>query len=197
MTIVRRSTRTSCWMPGTMMNMPGPLTRQKRPSRNTTARSYSRRILIEDTSNMMRMTARIPPNPIPNAMSGSFFLRRRLERHDVEHEAAATGDANVLSAPERHRAHHPPSLAVDARPALVCRVVEHDADAADQLLVAAHDRTAPRAQREAADENDEQRGDRGEPADQPERDAEARHIGVDQHHRADHEGDHAADAQRP
>ena len=41
-TTVRRSTRTICWMAGTMMTSPGPFTRQKRPSRNTTPRSYSR-----------------------------------------------------------------------------------------------------------------------------------------------------------
>src|SRR5215475_3299044 len=194
--MVRKSTRTICWIPGTIRNMPGPLTRQKRPSRKTTARSYSRRILIEETSRMISAKITMVPNPIPKPMAGSLFLRRTLERRDGEHETAAASDAYVLSAPERHGALDAPLLAMDARPALALRVVEHDADAADQLLVAADDGAPPRPKREAADEDDEHRGDGREPSDQPERNAESRHVGVDQHHRADDEGDHPAHAER-
>jgi hypothetical protein len=55
-TRVRRSTRTACWMPGMITISPGPKTRWKRPRKNTTARSYSRRILIDIASTMTRRT---------------------------------------------------------------------------------------------------------------------------------------------
>ncbi|MCY1212827.1 hypothetical protein D9M72_245760 [compost metagenome] len=41
-TTVRRSTLTICCTAGISSTRPGPLTRQKRPSMNTTPRSYSR-----------------------------------------------------------------------------------------------------------------------------------------------------------
>src|SRR3990170_1673905 len=47
-TTMRRSTRTICITPGITMIRPGPLTFQKRPSRNTTPRSYSRRMRNEE-----------------------------------------------------------------------------------------------------------------------------------------------------
>ena len=46
MTMVRMSTRSMVCSTGIRKIRPGPLTFQKRPSWNTTARSYSRRILI-------------------------------------------------------------------------------------------------------------------------------------------------------
>ena len=45
-TCVRRSTRTICCRNGASSTRPGPLTWLKRPSVKTTARSYSRRILM-------------------------------------------------------------------------------------------------------------------------------------------------------
>ena len=50
-TTMRRSTRTICCTPGISTTSPGPLTRQKRPSVKTTARSYSRRMRKADAAN--------------------------------------------------------------------------------------------------------------------------------------------------
>ncbi|MNL53472.1 hypothetical protein D3C87_1767220 [compost metagenome] len=43
-TLMRWSTRTICWITGTIRIRPGPLTPVKRPSVKMTPRSYSRRI---------------------------------------------------------------------------------------------------------------------------------------------------------
>ena len=47
-TTVRRSTRTICWMHRDQQHQARPLDRQKRPSWNTTPRSYSRRMRSDD-----------------------------------------------------------------------------------------------------------------------------------------------------
>jgi hypothetical protein len=56
-TRMRRSTRTICCTPGMMKMMPGPNTRCTRPRKNTTARSYSRRILIVSAARMTSSTS--------------------------------------------------------------------------------------------------------------------------------------------
>ena len=56
-TITLRSTFTICCTTGMMMMRPGPLTPEKRPSVNTTPRSYSRRMRMAEARNMMMSTA--------------------------------------------------------------------------------------------------------------------------------------------
>ena len=85
---------------------------------------------------------------------------------------------------------------MDTRPALGLQVVERDADAADQRFVTADDRASPRLECKRRDKEHEQRGDRDQYGDQTDGNAEPRHLGVDQHHRADGEGDDPARAER-
>ena len=61
-------------------------------------------------------------------------------------------------------------------------------------LVAAHDWAPPRLERKRSDKENEQCGDRDQYGDQTDGNAEARHLGVDQHHRAYGEGDDSARA---
>src|SRR5579872_932663 len=67
MTTVRKSTRTICWKNGTSRIKPGPLTLEKRPSVNMTARSYSRMILIDAFATSKSTTIR--NNGISNPVS--------------------------------------------------------------------------------------------------------------------------------
>src|SRR5262245_42340120 len=124
-------------MAGTISTSPGPFTRQKRPSRNTTPRSYSRNIRTDATTSTAIISSNRPnPIPIPIALSP---LARVVERCHRKDEAVASRDAHGLAANERHRALHAPALAMDARPAFVREVVEQHAGAPDQLLAPSHD----------------------------------------------------------
>ena len=60
-TTVRRSTLTICWITGHTTISPGPFTIQKRPSWNTTPRSYSRRILSAHASSTMTRSRKPRP----------------------------------------------------------------------------------------------------------------------------------------
>src|SRR5574340_1497745 len=187
-TTVRRSTRTICWMPGMMITSPGPFTFQKRPSMNTTPRSYSRRMrMLATSSAMTRNTMVIPPN------SNMVIL---LVRFHVEDQVVAGAHAHAAAALERHVAADPPPLAVDVRPALVFHVRQNFAGGADQVLGAGHHRPCARLDCHGGDEEAEQRARQRHRDDQCPREAVARKIGVDQHHRADDEGDDAAQSQR-
>src|SRR5512139_283071 len=180
-TTVRRSTRTICWIPGMMITSPGPFTFQKRPSMNTTPRSYSRRMRRLEASSATMTNAMV--NPLNSNM---VILLVWL---DIEHEILA-------GALQRRAAAHPPLLAVDAGPALVFHVFEDFAGCADQFLGAGHHRPPARAQRQAGHEEAEQRARHRHRDDQSPRQAVAGQVGVDQHHRADHESGDAAQAER-
>src|SRR5918912_4503130 len=81
-TRVLRSTRTICWIGGTTKIRPGPFTLSKRPRKKTTARSYSRRILIDEMARSATST-RKPPTKYISLPLG----------FDVEHQALHAGDA--------------------------------------------------------------------------------------------------------
>src|SRR5512143_33747 len=115
-TTVRRSTRTICWMPGMMSTSPGPFTFQKRPSMNTTPRSYSRRMRrLDASSTTTRNRMVIPLN------SNMIVL---LVRFHIEDQVVPGAHPHRVAALQGHAAAHPPLLAVDARPAFVFHVVE-------------------------------------------------------------------------
>src|SRR5256885_11422158 len=94
-TRVRRSTRTICWIGGTTKIKPGPFTPPKRPRKNTTPRSYSRRILIDEMARSASRT-KMPPTKY---ISVPF-------RFDVEHEAVHGDDAQALAAAHGARRAH-------------------------------------------------------------------------------------------
>src|SRR5689334_4847176 len=125
-TIVRRSTRTACCSTGQTTIRPGPFTRQKRPSWNTTERSYSR-MMRNDQNTTIRTTTRMT---VPKLRANIFFqapcLAARLG-NDVELQAFDARDANALARLERRRAADAPGLAVHARPALALAVGDHHA----------------------------------------------------------------------
>ncbi|MDR9339550.1 hypothetical protein FEO97_05455 [Burkholderia multivorans] len=62
-TTVRRSIRTTCWTIGMISTSPGPLTFQNRPSMNTTPRSYSRKMRIDDAISTATNTIKTLPKP--------------------------------------------------------------------------------------------------------------------------------------
>src|SRR5512139_1042229 len=186
-TTVRRSTRTICWIPGMMITSPGPFTFQKRPSMNTTPRSYSRRMRRLEASSATMTNAMV--NPLNSNM---VILLVWL---DIEHEIVAGAHPHPAAALQRRAAAHPPLLAVDVGPALVFHVFQDFAGCADHFLGAGHHRPPARAQRQAGDEEAEQRARHRHRDDQRPRQAVAGQVGVDQHHRADHEGGDAAQAE--
>ena len=115
---------------------------------------------------------------------------------DRQHQIAARGYAHALSALDRYGAANAPLLAMNARPAFGFHVIERNADAPDQRFVAAHDRAPTCLERKRRNKENEQCGDRDQGDDQSAWNAESRHIGVDQHHRAYGKGDDSACAER-
>src|SRR3954451_12130399 len=143
-TRVLKSTRTICWIGGTTKISPGPFTPPKRPRKNTTPRSYSRRILIDEMARSTSSTTMPPTKYISVPL-----------RFDVQHEAVHGGDAQALAAAHRARRAHLPLLAAHPRPALAVEVAERLAARAEHLLAAAHDSLAAATQQHADDENQE------------------------------------------
>src|SRR5688572_2846543 len=169
------------------MISPGPFTLWKRPRKNITARSYSRRILIDEA---ISRTSTISA-PTAKYMSVSF-------RDDVENQPLHARDAQPLAAPHRTGRAHAPLLAAHARPALAGEILHGLAGRADHLLAPGHHR-APADLRQHAEHEYQETGARHrDPRDERVRDVEAGQLGlvVDQHDGAQHEGDDAADAER-
>src|SRR5512139_3232018 len=187
-TTVRRSTRTICWIPGMMITSPGPFTFQKRPSMNTTPRSYSRRMRRLEASSATMTNAMV--NPLNSNM---IIL---LVRFHLEDQVVAGAHPHHAAALQWHAAAHPPLLAVNACPALVFHVTQDLAAGTDQFLRTGHHRPPARAQRQTGDEEAEQGARHRHREDQRPRDAVTGEVGIDQHHRADDEGGDAAQAQR-
>src|SRR5512135_2479737 len=126
-TTVRRSTRTACWMIGTMMTSPGPLTCQKRPSVNTTPRSYSRKMRMALSRNRTASATSMKPPPIQ--LKSRFVISVSLcGRLDRKHEAIHAHDAHPLATPERYIRAYLPHLAVDARERDAALVIHDLAD---------------------------------------------------------------------
>jgi hypothetical protein len=109
-----------------------------------------------------------------------------------------------MSGGKRRSAAHLPTFAVDLGPAFARAraavrhesLAEHDTKAADQGFRTGHDRPATGAQCNARYREHKQRTECGDGRDHRQRDAVTGHIGIDQHQRADHERDDAAEAQR-
>src|SRR5574340_639059 len=150
-------------MPWRTTTSPGPLTRQKRPSMNTTPRSYSRRMRRLDTASTMTTNTMVMP------LNSNMIVL--LVRGHVEDQVVPRAHPHRAAALQRHAAAHPPLLAVDARPAFVLHVVEDFAGRADQFLGAGHHGAPARAQRHAGDEKAEQRAGCGDREDQRPRQA--------------------------
>src|SRR5258706_9974586 len=92
-TTVRSSTFTICCTTGKITTSPGPFTFQKRPSMNTTPRSYSRR-MRNDERNSIAMTTTIKPLDMNPLMS---LLRRRFDkRFDVQDQSFASHDLDAI-----------------------------------------------------------------------------------------------------
>ena len=75
---------------------PGPFTFQKRPSRNTTPRSYSRSTRNDETISMAIARRTTPPNPRPRPMA-SLLCVVRVGGDDGEHEPLAPGHPHRLA----------------------------------------------------------------------------------------------------
>src|SRR4029079_10276015 len=142
---MRRSSRTICWTTGMSTMSPGPFTDQKRPSWNTTPRSYSRRILIERNTNTATPAA---------APTTKYGMSASLLFH-VQHQSVDRRHAHLLAGLERRPALHAPRLALHARPAFALEILQHLAGRADQRLAPAHHRPPPPAQREGAQADDD------------------------------------------
>src|SRR5690349_7308873 len=164
--------RTICWTAGMSRIRPGPFTIQKRPSWNTTPRSYSRRMRSDHTSKAATRTSTPKPKlstmiqPLWKALIegvslaelrpdwGTSRITRSSSRislaglrNDVQHQAVHRRDTHALTGPQRHRGAHAPGFAMHARPALLFEIFQHFALGADQLLAPAHHRTAARFER--------------------------------------------------
>src|SRR3972149_8807396 len=130
-TMMRRSTFTIACTPGMMMIRPGPLTFQKRPSMNTTPRSYSRRIR-NDANTSTTITTGIKlheMNPI------SITLRViRLHR---QNQALDSDDLHFLSALERRARARLPFLTVHAHASRALEILQRLAERADHFFLSA------------------------------------------------------------
>src|SRR5947208_10893860 len=105
--MTRRSTRRVLCMPGQMSTSPGPLMPVKRPSVNTTTRSYSFSTLMAlNTSTTMNMAM-----AITNDMSVSS-RERRSTRLDPQCQTFHPDDARQVAGAQRGvaaRVPHPPA----------------------------------------------------------------------------------------
>jgi hypothetical protein len=177
------------------MIRPGPFTPQKRPSWNTTPRSYSRSTRIAEASSGNSRTMRAPkPMPILNMLmllvegsTGTTSSTSPCGRRPAPFATRLSG--RPLS--------RLPELAFDADPAASCRPATFSTLAVAPISVAAPLVTGRlrACQRQARGADQQQGAGHGQRADQRRRDAEARHVGIDQHQRAGDEGDDAAESE--
>ena len=193
MTTVRRSMRTICCTAGMSRKKPGPLTFQKRPSMNTTARSYSRRTRndITASSTTMTQTFRIP---VRWPSSGSLDRRRRVARTSVRPLRPVTRTlCPRLSGTGLSTRHCSPWTRAQPSASTSSSVTPMLPISSSSPVTIGRRRafTATPSTR-----NRKRRGGDDERADQGRRYAEAGHVGVDQHHRADRERDDASDSER-
>src|SRR5690606_31660328 len=161
-------------MPGMMITSPGPFTRQKRPSMNTTPRSYSRRMRMAENSSRT-MTATMKPvgaKPISGTLLFVWF--------DCQGQSFHPDDPDFLSLGEGHARMGAPALAEHAhRPALGERF-ERLAGRADHLFLPADHRAPARLERQH-DHAEEHRGrEQRHRDDQLPGDIVSRHLGVEQ-----------------
>src|SRR3954468_17039087 len=185
-TRVRRSTRTICWIGGTTKIRPGPFTLSKRPRKNTTPRSYSRRILIDEMASS-RSSKTMPPTKYISVPLG----------FDVQDQPVHAGDAQRLTAAYRALGAHLPLLTAYARPALMLEIAERLGARAEHLLAAGDHRLAAALQQHADDEDQEPGARRRHAGDQRDRNLEVGQRRVfDQHDGAQHERREPADAER-
>src|SRR3954465_5529099 len=185
-TRVLKSTRTICWIGGTTKISPGPFTPPKRPGKKNTPRSYSRRILIDEMARSASRTTMPPTKYISVPL-----------RFDVQYKTLHACNAQRLAAAHRTWRAYLPLLAAHARPALALEVAERLAARTEHVLAPGDDRLAAAFQQHAEHENQEP-GARGRHAgDERDRDGEIGQRRVlDQHDRAEHESNQAADAER-
>src|SRR3989344_1558080 len=106
-------------MPGMMTIRPGPLTFQKRPSMNTTPRSYSRRMRKAENSSMA-MTIRTKPDEINSILTFLLVIRLNLQYQSIDSD-----DLDLLPARERHARTRLPFFAVHAYAPLAFKVFQH------------------------------------------------------------------------
>ena len=177
------------------MTRPGPLTRQKRPSWNTTPRSYSRRMRSE----LATSSASSDEDDRGRWESSRDSLRcvRFGDRAHLQRQAVDARDAHALAgAAAAAGGANLPALALDLGPAFPAGALDHLAGApimrwaplttGRRRAFAAMPATP---MTNAAETSVTAR-------DQRQRNAEARHVAVDQQQRAEGEGGDAADAQR-
>ena len=194
---MRRSMRTICWMPGIRITRPGPLTRQKRPSWNTTPRWYSRRMRSElaSTRTQQDQDRRMPigmqssrallPSVAASAIGLTSSVRpstRVMRTRWPARSGCAARTRQRSPSTAAHPSPPPNSMTSPTAPIMRCVPLTH--------------RPPPRLRRHAGDADDERGRDERHAGDQRRRNAEARHVAVDQQQRAERERRHAADAER-
>ena len=158
-TTMRRSTRTICWMTGIRITRPGPLTFQKRPSLNTTPRSYSRRIFASTRARTATSSGeRRPPTPRRACRSPRWSYRRGVGLH-VEDQAvdgrrpARDRPAPAAGAVRAASSRHAPA------PALALGAFDQLARGAHQCLAPRDDGPPARARRHAEHQDEKRGGD--------------------------------------
>ena len=197
-TTMRRSMRTICWMPGIRITRPGPLTRQKRPSWNTTPRSYSRRMRSElATSSSQQDQHDGNADARRDHREAPCVGRGFGGRADFERQAVDAGHAHALAGLQRlaRRARCQRSPSTAAQPSPPPNSITSPAAPSRRRRAADH-RPPARLGRHADDADDERGRDQRQRADQRQRDAEARRVAVDQQQRAEREGRDAAEPER-
>src|SRR5690242_13421960 len=131
----------------------------------------------------------------PCMIAPPLWLGRRLGL-DEQDEPVDPRDPDMLTAMQMRVAAHLPSFAVHTRPPPSIAVLDELPARADQLFAPAHHRPFARLQRHADEEEEEQRRADRKRRNQRPRDLEARHVGLDQHDRAEHERDYPTDCKR-
>src|ERR1039457_2665319 len=117
-------------------------------------------------------------------------------RLHIEDQPVHANDPNLLSPAQRLPASDAPVFAMNPRPTILAiEVFQHLSDASDQFLAAAHHGSPTCFHCHTGDEEDEQSTGKGNRHDHRPRNSIPQNIGIDQHHRTDHEGNDAADAQ--
>src|SRR3972149_2023677 len=150
-TMMRRSTFTIACTPGMMTIRPGPLTFQKRPSMNTTPRSYSRRIR-NDAKTSTTITTGIKLHEM-NPIS----ITLRVIRFHRQNQALDSDDLHFLSALERRARARLPFLTVHAHASRALEILQRLAERADHFFLSAHHASFARLERHDH-HTDEKRG---------------------------------------
>src|SRR5216683_6898206 len=177
-TTMRRSTRTICWTNGTSSTRPGPLVPVYRPSVKTTARSYSRRILIAEATMIKTKTTTMAAMPMVMSMSFPPGLHiGQLHRLHGENEILAADDPDARSRLQRAGRACVPDLAQDPDSAVVALPFHGLALGADHRFAAGDDTLAPGAQQHAEHQQEETAGYDGGGGDNREGQAEFRCMG--------------------